>query len=350
MRYWIQSFCEDKGYKEIFIENDAGHIVSFLTFGARINRWRIPLNVHKKSYDDIILGYENYSQLMQGINYYYGATTGPVAGRIKKGKFNLNGTDYYLPPNDGINHLHGGNAGFDRLVFDFNIIESDEEIKIIFKLPKEDYPEYYLGSVRFAVVHCFNNSNEWRIEYQAEATEDSLFNPTNHVYFNLNGNNQRDILNHIVQVDSSYYLPLSSDSIPLGQYKCSSNSIFDLKKGRALKEIVESNDYQIRLFEGLDHPFLLDHREEYSIRVICPEKCREVRVKTASPCVVLYSHNKIDPPMKIWGNKLVKYSGLAIETQKVPDAINQPQLEQDIVIRKNEICTLQTTYSYKDLR
>lgn len=329
-----------KDFVEILMTNDQGIRIGFSDLGARINRWGIP--VQGGGHEEIVLGHENAQEAFES-NYYYGVTVGPVAGRIAEGRFTLNGKTYQLSQNDGRNHLHGGLEGYDLQRFAYEIEEATDAVTVTFRLhsPKIEYP----GSVAVEVKHRFTDDNVWTIAYKGEAEETTLFNPTNHVYFNLNGNNQDSVLNHEMTIKASHYLPLDQEAIPLGEKASVEETPFDLREGKRFGDLLDSQDPQFRLMNGFDHPFILDSpgMAEPVAKLNCPDKKRLMEVYTTSPAIVVYTHNKVGDPALIWDHPLKPYAGIALEPQEVPDAINQPDLGT-IVLEKGQIYTGETSY------
>ncbi|MGT2756035.1 aldose epimerase family protein [Streptococcus ovuberis] len=329
-----------KDFVEILMTNKQGIRIGFSDLGARINRWGIPNQ--EGHFEEIVLGHANAQEAFES-NDYYGVTVGPVAGRIAEGRFTLNGKTYQLSQNDGRNHLHGGLEGYDLQQFAYAIEEAADAVTVTFRLhsPKIEYP----GSVAVEVKHRFTDDNVWTIIYKGEAEETTLFNPTNHVYFNLNGNNQTSVLNHEMTIKASHYLPLDQEAIPLGEKASVEETPFDLREGKRFGDLLDSQDPQFRLMNGFDHPFILDTpgTAEPVAQFTCPDKGRSLEVYTTSPAIVVYTHNKVGDPTLIWDHPLKPYAGIVLETQEVPDAINQPQLG-NIIVAKRQIYSSQTSY------
>lgn len=325
-------------YVEIIVITDKGTRFSFSDLGARINRWSVPT---EDGYDEIVLGHINAEEVFES-PYYYGATIGPFAGRIANGSFQLDGKDYHLSLNDGPNHLHGGNERYDLKQFQYHIIEEKDQVSIVFTL--DDQSKEYPSGVLLEVTHTVTNDNLWEITYKGQTEGRTLFNPTNHVYFNLNGNNRQDITNHLLSIQASKYLPLTAEAIPLGNIEKVDGTPFDLRTARCFGDLIETSDSQFRLMEGFDHPFILDQDCSPNLCLSCPDTGREMTVRTTNPIMVIYTHNRVPVPLSIWGNPLIPYSGIAIEAQEAPDNINQPHLGNSIL---DKGATYQATTSYQ---
>ncbi|MBA5728434.1 galactose mutarotase [Aerococcaceae bacterium INB8] len=332
-------------YKEIFITNKHGTVISFSNLGARINRW-----ITKDRYNNfinIILGFEDAKHAYEGRSYYYGASVGRVAGRIKGGHFHLNGIEYQLSTNDGKNHLHGGPNSFDMMQWDYQIKKEDNSVSIIFMLESEKDSNGYPGNVKIYITHIFDDNNNWTIKYQAETDQDTLFNPTNHVYFNLNGNNTEPVTNHLLAINAGQFAPVNKDVTPVGHLEKVDGTGFDLRKSKQISEIITQSHQQIELIGGLDHPFVFQNGENIA-SLESPLTGIKINMKTTLPAVVVYSHQEISKPLRIWGYPLQKYSGITLETQELPDAINQENFG-DIVLKTDIPYESETSYELKHM-
>lgn len=322
MQVTVESFgtYQNQSYDEIMITTDNGVQISFSNLGARINRWGI--EVAEGEYEQIILGHQNAAEVFES-GSYYGATIGRVAGRIEKGLFYIGQESYQLEVNNGTNHLHGGKEGLDLAKFDYEIVQEEDEVHIRFMYRDKHGHNGYPGNMDISVTHTYTRQNEWRIKYEATTDQTTLFNPTNHVYFNLNGNNSRDILNHYLQIDSKMYLPLESDMIAYEGGKTVENTVFDFRIPVKLSERLCANEPQFDYTKGLDHPFILESENGVKARISLPCKQRVIEMETQEEAVVVYTHGYLPNINTIWGNPLRQFAGITLETQQVPNAINR---------------------------
>lgn len=330
MKVEVRSFGEYQGkqYDEIVITNDNGTQISFSDLGARINRWGI--QKEDGEYEQIILGHQNAEEVFTS-GSYYGATIGRVAGRINQGKITIENECYQLERNNGDNHLHGGFDGLDLQRFDYTIEEAEQEVKIKFYYKDVAGHNNYPGNLDLTVIHSYNQNNEWKIQYHASTDEATLFNPTNHVYFNLNGDNQQTIENHYLQIASNCYLPLKSDTIPTGVISEVDNTVFDVRKATLLSERLLAEEPQFDYTKGYDHPFIIDKNETIHAVVSLPEKNRRIEMVTDEIAVVVYSHGYPVNIDTIWKNPLRQFAGITLETQNLPNAIHEKHFGDTIL-------------------
>jgi len=343
MEVKIENFGNYEGhdYDEIIIQKGSEFEISFSNLGARINSWKVPNE--EGELESIILGYDNAAHAFEGAEYFYGATIGRVAGRIDAGRFELEGETYQLPVNEDGHHLHGGPNSLDLQIWDYEIVENDDKVDVIFKYQDEAGTNGYPGNIDIEVTHTVTADNKWTVSYKATTDQTTLFNPTNHVYFNLNGDNQKTIENHVIAIDADNFLPVDDGNIPTGEIKRTTGTPFDLKNGERFSELLESDDEQFNIHMGFDHPFLLNESENHQAKITVPEKGRSVYMKTDEPAVIVFTQNEIPTPTKVWGNPVQVYSGITLETQKEPDAINQPTFSS-IVLEPGEAYESQTEY------
>lgn len=342
MEYKIKSFGRfgEEEYSEIYVANEDTQIV-FSDLGARMNQWLVPGS--NGELENIVLGYEKAEQAAEGFSYYYGTTIGRVAGRISNGKFSLNGSNYQLPLNEGDNHLHGGTNSFDLGKWDYKIIELEDSIQVVFTKTFADGESGYPGELWVEVAHTYTEDNEWILEYRAKTTEDTLFNPTNHVYFNLNGDRKQSALNHQLQVSASGYVPVDDAGLPLGQIESVEGTPFDLREPTLVEDIVKADHPLIQLKNGLDHPFVFDTETKKLVKLSVADNSRQIVVNTDRPSVVIYTHQAVSDSFEINGKMIESYDGIAIETQVLPNAINETGFG-DIVLKKQDEFYSKTSY------
>lgn len=323
--------------------NDHGIEVSFINYGCIITKIITP--DQEGIYENIVLGYETLNEYVKG-NNFFGAIVGRVAGRIKGGSFELDGRTYTLAKNENNNHLHGGNKGFDQVIWNASVIENDEKTAVKFSYINPDGEEGYPGNLEVSVIYSLNNNNELVIQYHGFSDQDTLFNMTNHSYFNLSGNIKRDILNHSLKIKSDQFLELNQELLPTGNLLDVKGTAFDFTSERTIKTGVDSVHPQNKLAgNGYDHPFLLNTQHDDEIVLQDLESGRTLTIETDEVGVVVYSGNQLEPGSQILGVPSRKYLGICLETQGLPDAIHHPQFPSWI-LEKGKEYTSETKYIF----
>lgn len=325
------------------MENNHGLEVSCLNYGCIITKILAP--DRKGNVENVVLGFDNFTDYEVN-SPYLGAIVGRFAGRISEGAFQLDGNNYKVAQNEGINHLHGGIKGFSHVLWDAEIIEKEHELSLIFYYNSPDGEEGYPGNVEMKVTYTLNNDNEFMISYYGVSDKTTLLNVTNHTYFNLSGNLKRDILKHELTIDSDAFLELQENLLPTGNIINVENTVFDFRNGREIGEGVKSNNPQnIIAHNGYDHPFLLNKNHQQEIIVVEKESGRKLIVETDEPCVVLYTGNNLGNELSFYGTASRNYLGLCLETQHPPDSINHPQFQSSI-LQEKQVYQTKTKYLF----
>ncbi|MGG1397275.1 aldose epimerase family protein [Bacillus salipaludis] len=330
---------DDQSVSSFTLVNDHGVEVTAINYGCIITKIVVPdKNGH---YENIVLGHDQLNDYLQD-PYYLGAVVGRVGGRIKGGSFELDGKTYTLVKNDGNNHLHGGIKGFDKVVWDAEIIEDG----VRFSYFSPDGEEGYPGNLQIRVTYILTNDNELKINYEAQTDEKTLLTVTNHSYFNLSGNLKRDILNHTLTMKSDQFLELDQEFIPTGVFMDVKNTPFDFTSERVIQTgIISAHPQSILVGNGYDHPFLLNTNHDNEIVLKDPEGGRVLTIETDEAGVVVYSGNSLKTEGEFRGVQSSKYLGICLETQGLPDAIHHSHFPSAI-LDKDQRYSSTTIYKF----
>lgn len=334
-KHIIGNFQGDDVY-EIKLFTDSGTFMSFWTLGARLNEFNLD------GIGNIVLSYDSIDQLLANRSYFFGASIGRMGGRIGNSSFKLNGTVYNLDNNEGSNHLHGGDRGFDLRNWEFDIEEGPNQFRINFKLMDKKYENYYPGNLKARVSHTLTNDEKWIIDYWAKSDADTIYNPTNHVYFNLNGEKNL-ITNHYLKLDSNYILETDKSCLPTGKKIEIKSTELDFSTYSLLGDVLISENPEIAKNGGLDTAFVLNRDNQISLSL--KNDKLKLDMITDRDSVIVYSLNKIDEESSM---KLFKHQGIAIEAQNLPDAINHKGFG-NVILKKGEEFKSQTTYRIERL-
>ncbi len=311
---------------EYTLDNRRGVVAKILTYGGIIKELWTPDRESRPG--DIVLGFPTLPSYIVK-NPYFGTLTGRVANRIAKGKFTLEGKSYALATNNGLNHLHGGNKGFDKVVWkveSFKQNDSDASLTLSYISP--DGEEGYPGTLKVRVIYQVTHGDELSIEYFAETSKTTPVNLTSHSYFNLAG--EGNVHNHTLQLFSEAYTPIDETLIPTGEIKAVTDTPFDFqhpkKIGEALKKLGGGGfDHNFIVKKGKDSPAPVARVEE-------PTSGRVMEVFSTEPGVQFYTGNFLDGSLKgKLGVLYEKHFGFCLETQHYPDAVNQPSFPSIIL-------------------
>ena len=203
------------------LKNSNGFQVNILNFGGIITE--IFVKNREGQFKNVVLGYENFEDYV-GNGAYPGSIIGRTAGRIGNGIFSIDGIIYDLNKNNGENSLHGGNKGLNTKIF--NVRELGNGIELSYKSPHME--EGYPGNVNFEICYLINESNHLTIEYRAVSDRKTYINLTNHTYFNLSGDMEKNGDDQILKIDSDQICELSENMIPTGNFIDVSDTVFDM--------------------------------------------------------------------------------------------------------------------------
>ncbi|MFB6291094.1 MAG: aldose epimerase family protein [Candidatus Bipolaricaulia bacterium] len=314
------------------LSNDTDNSIAVTNYGARV----VSLKVPDKNGDptDVVLGFDSPEAYFKD-NAYFGATIGRYANRISGGKFSLDGTEYSLTRNDGQNHLHGGQEGFDSKIWEASIKNDKEEPELEFEYLSKDGKEGYPGNLRVTASYKLTRKSEFIFKMTAVTDQPTIVNITNHNYYNLSGARKK-ITNHELTVTAEEFTPIDNQGIPLGDILPVEGSPFDFRESGKIGERIDADNRQIRHGQGYDHNFALTTDRtigpEPDAKVYEPSSGITLRLKTNQPGLQLYTANLLEGNLK--GKDGVRYGprwGLCLEPQNFPDSPNHSNFPSAVV-------------------
>ncbi|MCF7859530.1 MAG: galactose mutarotase [Candidatus Cloacimonetes bacterium] len=299
--------------------------VSITNYGGIITSIIVPDKNGKMS--DVVLGYDNVEDYIEN-SPYFGAIIGRYGNRIARGKFSIGDEIYQLATNNEPNHLHGGQKGFDKVIWDAKIIDEKEHASIKLSYYSKDGEEGYPGNLKVDVVYALTDNNELVIKYFAKTDKITICNLTNHTYFNLKDAGKSEILGQQLLINADYFTPIDSTLIPIGEMKLVENTPFDFRSLKNIGDDIDEESEQIKNGIGYDHNFVLNESEKelkLAARLIDQSSGRSLEIKTTEPGLQFYSGNFLDGTIE--GKYGIFYNhrtGLCLEPQHFPDSPNQP--------------------------
>jgi aldose 1-epimerase len=308
------------------LTNANGLTAEIITFGGTITSLQVPDRDGKLV--DVVLGYDNLGQYESQDNPYFGSVIGRYANRIAKGRFTLNGVEYTPAVNNGPNHLHGGIKGFDKVVWNAQVIEEADGPALKLTYLSKDGEEGYPGNLTCTVIYALTNDNELKINYEAVTDKATVVNLTNHSYFNLAGYDSGDILGHELMLNADSFTPSDENLIPTGEIKSVKGTAMDFTK----PTIIGSRIGQVK--GGYDHNYVLNSKDgslALAARAYEAKTGRVLEVYTTEPGVQFYTGNFLDGSIKGKGRVYNKHNGFCLETQRFPDSPNKPQFPSAIL-------------------
>lgn len=332
--------------KEVYLltlTNKEGNVLKLSSFGAKSIWIEVPDKNGKK--ENIAFGYDSFDGTVNG-DPYFGAIVGRYANRIGNSKFTLDSVVYNLPANDGPNQLHGGAGGWHSVVWSTEIVKDSEYPAVKFTYVSPDMEMGFPGAVNAAVTYTWTDKNEIIMDYMAITDKKTVVNLTNHAYFNLHGAGNGDILDHVVTLRGSAFLPVDSVMIPTGEIRQVAGTPFDFTTPHTIGARIGENYDQLILGKGYDHNYILDNKEEVDVEVYEPVSGRVLEVITDLPGMQFYSGNFLDGTQNGWGGKPFIYrSGFCLESGKYPDGPNKPEFPST-VLNPGETYSTRTIYRF----
>lgn len=308
-----------------FLKNKNGLNAAITNYGGKVVSLMVPDRYGNMA--DIVLGYPNIDGYLHAREPYFGALIGRYGNRIAKGKFSLNGQDYTLATNNGLNHLHGGKKGFNAVVWD--ALQPDSQTLVLTYL-SADGEEGYPGNLQVKVTYKLTNQNELSITYEATTDKATVINLTHHSFFNLNGEGNGTINDHVLQINADRYTPVDEGLIPTGELAAVNGTPFDFRKPITIKQNLEAANNQLKYGKGYDHNFVLNKNEAnaagltLAARISEPLSGRTMEVWTNEPGLQFYGGNFLNG--KDIGKASKPYlfrSAFCLETQHFPDSPNK---------------------------
>jgi aldose 1-epimerase len=310
------------------LRNAAGMEAKITNYGGIIVSLTAPDKNGK--YDDVVLGYDSLAGYIRATPYF-GALIGRYGNRIGKGQFTLDGKAYQLTVNDGVNHLHGGKTGFDKVVWDAKEMTTADGPALVLTYVSKDGEEGFPGTLTATVTYTLKATNELVIDYTATTDKPTIVNLTAHSYFNLAGaQSGKSILDHLMMIDADKYTPVDNGLITTGEMKDVTGTAFDFRTPTAIGARIGADDPQLHLGPGgYDHNWVLKSAGKsfaVNARVVEETTGRVLEVLSDQPGVQFYSGNFLDGT--IIGKGGVKYEfrhGFCLEPQHYPDSPNKPE-------------------------
>ena len=342
---------EDQQVVLYTLENDNGMTVKITNYGGIVTSIVVPDKTGARG--DIVCGFDTldgyFSDTYKGNSPYFGCLVGRYAARIKDGKFTVEGKTFNVATNDGPNHLHGGERGFDKVVWDAKMEEGENGPSLLLAYTSEDGEEGYPGALHAVVRYTLTHENELAITYEADTDSPTPVNLTHHSYFNLSGNAERDILGHHLEIPAEHFTPVDDTLIPTGEYRPVEGTPFDFRTAKPIGQDIGTDNEQLRFGQGYDHNWVIDQWADGEWRHVGtlsdPESGRVMTIHSSEPGLQFYSGNFLDGSLSGKGVVYQHRYGLCLETQHFPDSPNQPGFPDTILLPGEKYAT-KTVYSF----
>jgi len=336
---------------ELFtLTNGHGIRITLTNYGGIITSLRTP--DRSGQFDDIVLGFDNLAGYLHG-SPYFGAIVGRYGNRIARGSFTLDGKTYRLAANNGLNSLHGGLRGFDKVIWSAHPFQNQEGTGVALDYMSPDMEEGFPGTLSAHVTYTLTADDRLIVDYQATTDKPTPVNLTQHTYWNLAGSARRDILGHELTINADSMTPVDSTLITTGEISSVIGTPFDFRTPVPIGARVDQRqNTQIRYGNGYDHNFVLNRGSAApdalvrAAHVVEPSTGRTLEIFTTEPGLQFYSGNFLDGSIAGKGGNVYHFRyGLALETQHYPDSPNHQNFPSTI-LRPGEQYHTRTVFKF----
>jgi aldose 1-epimerase len=318
------------------LTNAKGSVMKVTNYGTIITELHVPDRTGKLG--DVVAGYDNVEGYVQKTPYF-GATIGRVANRIKDGRFQLEGKKYQLATNDPPNALHGGNKGWDKVVWEATATnDTPQGPSITFTYLSKDGEEGYPGNVTATVTYTLTNDNELKVDMQATTDKTTIVNMAHHSYWNLGGYDSGPITDHELTLYADQYTP-GDPVVANGVIKPVKGTAFDFTTAKPIGKDLLSVVIKGNPAPGYDHNYVVrgdPHALRPVARVKDPKSGRVMTLEGDQPGVMFYSGLFLDGTITGKGHVYQRYDAFCLETQKFPNSINVPAWKNEVVLKPGQ--------------
>ena len=340
----FQAVVQGKETDLYTLSNDNGVQIQVTNYGGAVVAIMVP--DRDGNFANVIQGHTNIDEVVNSPEPFLSTLIGRYGNRICKGKFTMNGKEYTLACNNGVNHLHGGPTGCHARVWDAEQVNDQE---LVLRYTFAYYEEGFPGELRMTVKYSLTNDNEFVIDYRGTTNKKTIVNMTHHAFFSLTGiaNPTPTQLDCELQINADFYLPIDETSIPTGEILKVEGTPFDFRTPKLVGKDIEADDEQIKNGSGFDHNYILNKKEPGELSLACrlkdPKSGRVLETYTTEPGLQFYSGNFLSGIKGQHDATFPKRSGLCFEAQHFPDTPNRPYFPT-VSLKPGETYTQKTVY------
>lgn len=280
--------------------------------------------------EHVLLGFDDVSGYANN-GGSFGALLGRNANRIAGGLFMLDGRTYSLSKNENGSTLHGGAVGFGK---QFWSVAEFDAAHIVLRLTSPDGDQGFPGEVEVTATYRLEAA-ALHLRFEATTTKPTPLSLSAHPYFNLDGLDARDCLDHRVEILAQAFLPTDEKQIPTGERCAVAGTVFDFTVPRPICTRIRDGEPQLRHGRGYDHYFILREadvgRLQPAVRIYANANDRMLEVLTTQRGIQFYTGNNLNGSALGRGGYYRQSAGFAIEPQGFPNAVNQPEFPSTVL-------------------
>ncbi|KFC33859.1 aldose epimerase [Lacticaseibacillus rhamnosus K32] len=319
---------------ELTFTNDQGMVVKLLNYGATLEKVLLP---EADGLHNMVLSLPTREDYSKERNFL-GGTVGRIVGRIRGHVWQHGDVKVDLPMNEGKNHIHGGDDGLDRQVYNFRTEQTATTASASFTFVDPAGHNGYPGNLKLQVTYTLTNANALQYRVDALSDEETLFNPTNHTYFALD--QPATIDETVLTIPADAYKPLDAEHLPNQGWQPVAGTVFDFRNGQKLGDVIHTRADQITSERGINHPFLLKNGKALAAKL--QTKNHTMTLVTTAPSVVVYTANHFDGTGV--AHNIKQFDGVALECQYPP--VSGSDLSA-ITLLPGEPFTLANTWTFE---
>ena len=319
---------------ELTLTNDQGMVVRLLNYGATLEKVLLP---EADGLHNMVLSLPTREDYSKERNFL-GGTVGRIVGRIRGYVWQHGDVKVDLPMNEGKNHIHGGDDGLDRQVYNFRTEQTATTASASFTFVDPAGHNGYPGNLNLQVTYTLTNANALQYRVDALSDEETLFNPTNHTYFALD--QPATIDETVLTIPADAYKPLDAEHLPDQGWQPVAGTVFDFRNGQKLGDVIHTRADQITSERGINHPFLLKNGKALAAKL--QTKNHTMTLVTTAPSVVVYTANHFDGTGV--AHNIKQFDGVALECQYPP--VSGSDLSA-ITLLPGEPFTLANTWTFE---
>jgi aldose 1-epimerase len=314
------------------LENVNGAKATITNYGGIVTTLLVPDS--NGELGDIVLGCDDLQSYVAD-SPYFGCLVGRYGNRIYAGKMTVGEQEIQLAINNDGNHLHGGEVGFDKVVWDAEEKATDDGPSLVLNYVSKDGEENYPGTLTVQAIYTLTNDNALKLDFTASTDKTTVCNLTHHSYFHLAGPGNGTILDHKVMIYADRFTPVNEALIPTGELRPVVGTPFDFTSLKKPVDDIGGDDEQLKLGGGFDHNWILNKDNAdltLAARVEEESTGRVLEVLTTEPAMQFYSGNFLDGTIKGKGGVVYPYrGGFCMEPQHYPDSPNQPDFPSTLL-------------------
>ncbi|MBB3594906.1 aldose 1-epimerase [Rhizobium sp. BK529] len=326
------------------LTNSRGISVEFLDHGGSIKSVKVP--DRRGAMANVVLGFATEEEYHRD-HPYFGALVGRFSGRIARAQFTLDGKQYSLSANTGRNHIAGGFSGFDKKLWNVDLL-SNASARLTYR--SVDGEEGFPGNLQVAVSYTVTEENALQIDYEATTDKPTVLNLTNHSYFNLTGEGSGSVERHVLTVKADSVIEVDSELIATGRFLSVEGTPLDFRQPQEIGARIRSNHPLTRFAKGYDCSYVLDGGGalRHVANVYDPVSGRILDVETTEPSLAFYSGNFLDGSLiGATGRQYRQGDAFTLEPRHLPDSPNQPTFPST-VLRPGETFRATTVYRFSN--